>query len=891
MSNSMKRILKTVFYRTTLAPSKALYRFSFVMFTALHLFVSQVYAQCPSGFTRAHINWDNLDYLPGSNANYTSFFGTPSIGAWVNKQLFAFGTQRLTFSTTGFATTDLQGENTTHTVETGSYGAGSDVLFSNNGTIILSFDNEVQNLRFSLYDVDRTQQVSFTAVNTAGVAQNITVARAAGTFLNITGSGGTAPVVTTTSNTNQSNTAAGGEVATVNVDVAGPVKRISIVISGTISADFGTWLSDISACTNVSAYATNYYQVARPLPGQPAYVLSSPDNDTVYAINPLTGATQYLFDMPGSPPPFVNGIGYDPVKKIMYYIQENNWPGTSVGGPDFRSLYRYDFDTETGSLVNADLRTRGAALFSRNVQSGSSAFYDGKLYFGVEGGGGTNTTRESIVWRFDPEIAGDSAVQVYARPADNGTRAIVDWGDIAINNGVMFDFNAIASDSDYVHYDLWNQNILVRHFPPSFLHVPRQAATQWDGAIVNIGDSVCFYNGNGTLTLPKVKITGNNWRRDALYNGNLNNTAAGDAAGAFRPKMDFGDAPASYYSGLDTAAHERDINLRLGSSFDREWNAPMSFLANADDLANGGDEDAIGSAPILMHGGVLTYNLNNISVFNNTGANATLTAWLDFNFNGQFEASEGRSITVSSSASSQLVNLSWVNITVPNAGPASQTYLRIRITRAANSMTTAHFNRYLPDGEVEDYRVIRGGLLSANSISFNAVKNSNDKIILTTVIADISNIKEYEIERSADGINWKTIIDKQSGISKQNTDEDNNPGTGKIYYRAKLLYKDGSSAYTTVATVLIENKLSSLSVFPNPAVSVAQVGFVAEQEGKIIIEVYHSSGKLMRTINTSVVKGANRIAIDGLDKFPAGMYTVYTVTEHHIAAAKLLIIK
>lgn len=846
-------------------------------------------AQCPGGYTQAFVNWDNLDVYSANNTNYTTYLTT---WPWYQKQRFSFGTQKMEFIHNYATTTSVLGENTTHTGEVGSYGTGADVQFVGNGSITLKFDNEVQNLNLSIYDIDRSQRVQFGAANAAGTAQNIDLTTLGTSILTITNDNSpTARVDAALSNVaNNTNN------ASVNIDITGPVKTITLTISNTATngtEDGSFWISDVNACTNVSGFATNYYNVSRPLPGQPAYVISSPDNDSVYAINTTTGATQYLFDMPGtSTAPFVNGLGYDPVKKILYYVQENNWPGTSVGAP-FRALWKYDFNTETSTQINADIRTRGIPLFNRNIESGSSAFYDGKLYFGIEAtgtGGAVNTARKSSVWRFDPEIVGDSGVQLFALRADNGSRIIHDWGDIAINNGILYNFNSQRTDSSFIHYDIWNQNILNTYIPTSYLHAPRQCATQWDGTIISIGDSVTTYN-NGFLTLPQTKITSNNWRRDPAYNNNLNNSAAGDAAGAFRPRMDFGDAPATYYTGADTAAHERDLNLRLGSTFDREWNAPISANADADDLAAGGDEDALGAAPSgLNYAGTLTYNVNNISVFNNTGGDATLIAWLDYNFNGTFEAGEGRSINVPTSASTQTFNLSWTSITVPNT-TATRTFLRIRITRASNTMTTADMNRYMPDGEVEDYFVVRGLFLPDNKINFSATKKSNQKVDINWSMQDMNGVNGYQIERSVDGTNWYNIASKATTGNNSYTDEDNSPLKGQSYYRIKIMYANGTSIYTAVQAITITNTLKQLKLYPNPAISSTRIDLSSDINAKANIEVYNIRGILVNSLQTQVIAGDNSILLSNLEKLSAGTYAVYIAVGNQISAMKLVIAK
>ncbi len=145
--------------------------------------------------------------------------------------------------------------------------------------------------------------------------------------------------------------------------------------------------------------------------------------------------------------------------------------------------------------------------------------------------------------------------------------------------------------------------------------------------------------------------------------------------------------------------HEVDANLRLGTTFDEEWNKTAS--ANAD--ADGGEEDGLAYVALLNQNSGNYYTL--VNVYNNTGTNATLAAWVDFNNNGTFESGEAITKTVVTSTVNQVVDLNWTGI-VNSLAAGTNVYLRIRLTSATYNMTTANPTGYFGNGEVEDYKVI-----------------------------------------------------------------------------------------------------------------------------------------------------------------------------------------
>src|SRR5436190_11112658 len=141
------------------------------------------FSQCPGGYTQAQLNWDHIDFLPSNNARYSSFY--PS-AAFPYNQNFTIGTRTVNFTMAPAANITLNGENALSTGHAGSFStAGDDVQFTTtstaNTTITTTFDADVANVRFSLFDLDFNQRFNVTATNALGVAQTITIANASGT--------------------------------------------------------------------------------------------------------------------------------------------------------------------------------------------------------------------------------------------------------------------------------------------------------------------------------------------------------------------------------------------------------------------------------------------------------------------------------------------------------------------------------------------------------------------------------------------------------------------------------------------------------------------------------------------------------------------------------------
>ncbi|HRO71441.1 MAG TPA: hypothetical protein PK951_13720, partial [Chitinophagaceae bacterium] len=254
------------------------------------------------------------------------------------------------------------------------------------GAITFTFADPVQDLQFSLFDIDRSQRVQFAASNGA-TPVNISLARVSGTTLTI--SNNNSPTAFVTANTT---TVAGTSTdATVNVSIPGPVTSVTmtITLSGACSSSCGTggtenrsfWLSDIYGCT-VSSFPDNYYEISRPFTGMPGYVITV-RNNVFYYVDPATGRAKYLFTDYGHTN--INSMSYDPYRRYVYYTYSlsGNNGGTNTNE---KSLRRYHYDMDTLGVLVPNVNTLGIPTYENGVETAAAAFYGDKLYLGIEGG-------------------------------------------------------------------------------------------------------------------------------------------------------------------------------------------------------------------------------------------------------------------------------------------------------------------------------------------------------------------------------------------------------------------------------------------------------------------------------------------------------------------------
>jgi hypothetical protein len=851
-------------------------------------FPFSLWAQCPVGTTPAEVNWDNLDFLPSNNARYSPYY--PS-AAFPYTQNFAMGPRTLNFVIAPQANITLNGENGLNTAHAGSFAtAGDDVQFTTTSavtvsTITMTFDINVANVMFSIFDLDVNQRMNITATNAAGVAQTITVVRAnAASAITIAGSGS----VSATATGPGVNYPNGDNNGTLNITIAGPVRRIVVTLSNAIG---DLWMSDIDACIT-GTFPNNYQNVSRPFNGQPQYVLAVCNNN-IYYIDPTNGRGYFLFNEPGHDR--LNSMAYDPYERIVYYTYSLT-DRVGLNPQVDKVLKKYDVDTKTISVVLPNVNTIGIPTYESGVESGAATFYNGSLYLGIEGYTGANyaASRKSTIWKINFDAAGNAvgpASQVFGVTADDGVASqnIHDWSDFGISNGILTDFDGSQSgDIDYYQFNMFT-GVSTNYLPVGGV-IPRQVSIGWDEKLYNVDAAISLYNGTNGVG-PLITMTAP--LGPAMPTGSA--ASWGDAAGPYRPFLDFGDAPASYdpdpwspacHDTLAPTIAGRRTTMRLGPNEDVEW------LKRGLTTVEDNYEDALAFVPVFdpMSG---SYTAR-ITTFNSSGANATIIGWLDFNGNGVFDAAEASApLTVASMATTQTLDLYWA--TTPSILPSGvYTHLRIRMTASSYGMNANNATGYYDMGEVEDYRVLVDNYpLSVTLLSFDASVFNKTAVSLNWSASEDVNFSGYEVQRSRNLSDWeniKFIPATHSGGVHNYSILDNNPYSGKSWYRLKLKDLGVADRYSEIRMVTIKGLSDLITISPNPVVnSEATLTLMKSAGGAALVRITGMHGAVLHEEKVVLSPGINNLRLPVGSTWQSGIYLVQVIADGEMATKKLVI--
>ncbi|MCA9167345.1 MAG: hypothetical protein KDB23_06735, partial [Planctomycetales bacterium] len=165
-------------------------------------------------------------------------------------------------------------------------------------------------------------------------------------------------------------------------------------------------------------------------------------------------------------------------------------------------------------------------------------------------------------------------------------------------------------------------------------------------------------------------------------------------------RWDFGDAPDRPYPttlASNGARHLINPQIYLGSRIDAEADGQPSLAALGDDAAGVDDEDGVKFLTPIVPGQEVKYAVN-------ASVDGKLDAWVDFNQNGTWEATEQIALSIPVAGGANFLAFAVPADAVPT--PTRPVYSRFRFSTDGGLSPEGPAR----NGEVEDYRSLNGDL-------------------------------------------------------------------------------------------------------------------------------------------------------------------------------------
>lgn len=185
---------------------------------------------------------------------------------------------------------------------------------------------------------------------------------------------------------------------------------------------------------------------------------------------------------------------------------------------------------------------------------------------------------------------------------------------------------------------------------------------------------------------------------------------------------------------------------------------------------------------------------------------------------------------------------------------------------------------------------IKNSVLPVELIDFTAIDRFS-QVDLEWKVAREINIAQYELERSADGTDYKKIetISPRANDQQLHTYQtsDYYPLSGKSYYRLKIIEEDGSFEYSPVAAI---NRVQKFfyKLFPNPVGETLFLQYlISSSSQEMSLEIWNNSGQLLSNQILPGEKGDHQIQVD-LSTYPAGAYFIRLQKDDYLEEIKFI---
>lgn len=214
----------------------------------------------------------------------------------------------------------------------------------------------------------------------------------------------------------------------------------------------------------------------------------------------------------------------------------------------------------------------------------------------------------------------------------------------------------------------------------------------------------------------------------------------------------------------------------------------------------------------------------------------------------------------------------WTNVDYPLSDLGIALTPNMQIIVQTGDLGSGH----VVEAGFDDFRIFENPALPVALSNFRAQKVDEKVSLLNWTTSSESGNAGFQVERSEDGRNYKSIGFVAGAGNSQNeqryTFTDEQPLAGKNYYRLRQLDLDGAYAFSEVRLLEYNRTATQLSVFPNPANSLLQIRGYSSGER---IEIFTAAGKKVSDFNWTtngqinisnlqqgsyVIKVANKVA-------------------------------
>jgi glycosidase len=211
------------------------------------------------------------------------------------------------------------------------------------------------------------------------------------------------------------------------------------------------------------------------------------------------------------------------------------------------------------------------------------------------------------------------------------------------------------------------------------------------------------------------------------------------------------------------------------------------------------------------------------------------------------------------------------------------------LTDSTTNIASTSVNVTLQPGEyyVFTNKGVKEIILPVEWLSFSVNKTGRQMAELRWSTASEVNNHHYEVERSANGINFSAIVTLPVNKSHNYQYTDVNPLNGINYYRIKQVDRDGKYSYSSIEKASFDNK-TSWQVFPNPSYNKSLILYAQTNLSKARIFLTDISGRVIYHNAVNTVTAGQQITIP-VQNLPKGIYLLKVNADEESKTKKIII--
>jgi hypothetical protein len=185
-------------------------------------------------------------------------------------------------------------------------------------------------------------------------------------------------------------------------------------------------------------------------------------------------------------------------------------------------------------------------------------------------------------------------------------------------------------------------------------------------------------------------------------------------------------------------------------------------------------------------------------------------------------------------------------------------------------------------------------VLPVTILSFDAKYVAANNVKVSWSTTDEVNASYFVVERSSNGSDF-TVVAQVNASESANpvhnyniNDQLYNVNSNVVYYRLRIVDKDGKYNYSKIIPVKLDQPENSISVYPNPVDNYAIVNLYADKPGNCVLRLIDEAGRQILVKSFTVIAGNNNLTVDQLGHMPKGIYVIQVMLNNNLYNQKIV---